>query len=373
MKKLLVAAIVAASVLVASGCERQNAPARGLAEGEISALLLTDATGIDDRSFNAAAWQGFLNFYGETWASTPSRGRLYDVLTAATMADYIPNLMMAVEEGYDLIVTAGFTWAEAVTTVATDSPDQNFLIVDVDWIDRPNVMQAIFAEHEGSFLVGAAAALQAIEDGIENPSFGFIGGVAGALITRFHVGFAQGVLYVLPNAELRDHYVNSWGEPALARTQAINWFDDGVFAIFSAAGASGNGTIVEAREQRIRGNNVWAIGVDSDQFFEGVYTGPDGRENSAVLTSMLKRVETSVVYALNAVRGGNFSGRTIRFDLPMDGVGFSTTNPALSAATAAEVDRIRQRIISGEIVVAETLAGARQTPNFPMTLWALDG
>jgi len=367
--KVVFATLIVASILATTGCERRDAPVRQLAEGEISALLLTDATGIDDRSFNAAAWQGMLDFYGETWDRTPNRGRLYDVLTAATMDMYIPNLRHAVDEGFDLIIATGFTWREALAEVAAIYPNQNFLIVDVAGIGMPNVMEAVFAEHEGSFLVGAAAALQAIEEGIENPRFGFIGGIPGALITRFHVGFVQGVLSIIPGADVLDFYVNSWGEPALARTQAMNWYNDGVFAIFSAAGASGNGTIAQAREERLMGRNVWAIGVDSDQFEEGRYSDTQ----SAVLTSMIKRVESSVVYALEAVEAGGFYGRTIVFDLPMEGVGFSTTNPALSPGVIARVEEIRERIISGDIVVESTLAASMLLPGFPQDLMAIDG
>ncbi|MCL2600489.1 MAG: BMP family ABC transporter substrate-binding protein [Treponema sp.] len=371
--KLVLVALAAASILTLGGCQRDGRAARGpirqLAEGEISAILLTDSSGIGDRSFNAAAWRGILEFYGEDWYYTPSRGRLYETLVAPAMEMYIPNLMLAVDEGYDLIVTAGFTWANSVSTVAGLNPRQNFLIVDVDWVHYPNVMQAMFAEHEGSFLVGAAAALQALEDGVENPRFGFIGGIAGAVITRFHVGFVQGVLSVIPDAEILEFYVNSWVEPAIARTQAISWYNDGVFAIFSAAGASGNGTIAEARDQRMMGRNVWAIGVDSDQFDEGLYTDT----SSAVLTSMIKRVESSVIYALNAVRDGTFYGRLATFDLAGGGVGFSTTNPALGPNVVSRLREIEQKIISGEIVVEPTLAAASRLPGFPQLIMARDG
>jgi len=372
MKKFAFAAAAAAFALAAAGCERQGVPA--LAEGEIRVMLLTDDSGIDDRSFNAAAWRGILEFFGETWDYAPSRGRLFNVVTAETAAMYITNLMHAIDERPDLIVTAGFTWRESVMSVAITNPQQNFLIVDVAGIGLPNVMEAVYVEHEGSFLVGAAAALQAIEEGVENPSFGFIGGIAGEIITRFHVGFVQGVLYVLPGAEIHSFYVGSFSEPALARTQAMNWFDAGVYAIFSAAGDSGNGAIIEAAAQRQAGRNVWAIGVDSDQFHEGLYPDFRAGPNSAVLTSMIKRVEAGVYYALGAVRDGSFYGRTVRFGLPEGGVGFSTANPALSEGVIARVEEIRQRIIDGDIAVAPTLAAARQIPGFPEVLTgAIDG
>jgi basic membrane protein A len=331
--------------------------------------LLTDATGIDDKSFNAAAWRGILAFYGDTWENPRLRGRNYDVITAQTQDMYVPNIRQATDEGNDLIVTTGFTFTDALGEVARQNPNQNYMIVDVDWVNLPNVLQAVYAEHEGSFLVGAAAALKSRADGISNPIFGFIGGIPGATITKFEVGYVQGVLSVLPNARIVDYYVNDWGNPALAKTQAKNWYDSGVYAIYSAAGGSGNGTIAQAKEYRAAGQNVWAIGVDSDQHDEGLL--PNSRE-SAVLTSMLKKVETSLVYGLNAVKNGTFKGETITFDLKSDGVGYAATNAALTSDIKTELERIRGRIVSGDIKIAATYAEAKRLSGFPQDLHAID-
>lgn len=357
----------AASLACVMGCQKRQDGSAGEGAG-ITVRLLTDATGIDDKSFNAAAWRGILEFYGDTWNNTKLRGSAYDVITAQTQDMYIPNLRQATDEGYDLIVTTGFTFAEALTEVASGNPHQKYLIVDVDWVGLPNVMQAIYAEHEGSYLAGAAAALKAQADNIRNPRFGFIGGVPGATITKFEVGFVQGVLSIIPNAEIVDYYVNSWGEPGLAKTQAKNWYDAGVYAIYSAAGGSGNGTIAQAKEYRAAGRNVWAIGVDSDQHEEGLYNNTD----SAVLTSMLKMVETSLVYGLNAVKNNNFRGEVITFDLKADGVGYSTTNPALSQDIVIQLEEIKQKIVNGEITIAATNAAAKELPGFPKNLKAMD-
>jgi basic membrane protein A len=361
------AAAVAVSLVFAAGCQKQQG---GSASGapQVTVRLLTDATGIDDKSFNAAAWRGILEFYGDTWNSTKQRGISYDVVTAQTQDMYIPNLRQATDEGYDLIVTTGFTFADALAEVAAGNPAQKYLIVDVDWVELPNVMQAIYAEHEGSYLVGAAAALKAQADGIQNPRFGFIGGVPGATITKFEVGYVQGILSVLPNAEVVDYYVNSWGEPGLAKTQAKNWYDTEVYAIYSAAGGSGNGTIAQAKEYRAAGRNIWAIGVDSDQHEEGLYNASD----SAVLTSMLKMVETSLVYGLNAIKNDTFRGEVITFDMKADGVGYSTTNPALSRGIVTQLEQIKQQIVSGQIRVAATNAEAKKIAGFPQNLKALD-
>ncbi|MDR0878527.1 MAG: BMP family ABC transporter substrate-binding protein [Treponema sp.] len=371
MKKVLVftvlAAVVAVSVMFL-GCNKKKSSDSAASGEQVTVRLLTDATGIDDKSFNAAAWRGILQFYGDTWNNARLRGKNYDVVTAQTQDMYIPNLRQATDEGYDLVVTTGFTFADALGEVAGGNPNQKYLIVDVDWVGLPNVMQAIYAEHEGSYLVGAAAALKARADGISNPRFGFIGGVPGKTITKFEVGFVQGVLSVTPDAQIVDYYVNSWGEPGLAKTQAKNWYDAGVYAIYSAAGGSGNGTIAQAKEYRSAGKNVWAIGVDSDQHEEGLYNTSD----SAVLTSMLKMVETSLIYGLNSVKNNTFRGEVITFDIKADGVGYSTTNSALSADIKTQLEQIKQKIVSGQIQIAATNADAKKLPGFPQNLRAVD-
>ena len=377
MKKsfFLIATVAVISAGLLAGCQKKapvegdGASRAGLAPDEITVRLVTDATGIDDKSYNASAWRGILEFYGDTWDNARKRGVAYDVVTAQTQDMYVPNLRQATDEGYDLIVATGFTWVDALSEVAKGNLRQKYMIVDeVLPGDNPNILQAIYAEHEASYLVGVAAALKAKEDGIANPRFGFIGGQPGAVITKFEVGYAQGVLSVIPNAQVVDYYVNSWGEPALAKTQAKIWYDTGVYAIYSAAGGSGNGTIAQAKEYRMAGRNVWAIGVDSDQFTEGLYTASD----SAVLTSMLKRVEASLVYALTAVKNNTFKGEVITFDLEKDGVGYSTTNSALSGSIVTELEAIKQKIINGEIVVAATNADAKKLPGFPQNLKAID-
>ncbi|MDR2418719.1 MAG: BMP family ABC transporter substrate-binding protein [Treponema sp.] len=335
---------------------------------EITMRLLTDATGIDDKSFNAASWRGILQFYGDTWDNPSKRGVSYDVVTAQTQDMFLPILLQATDEKYDLIVATSFMFGDVLMDVAGRNPNQKYLIIDVDWVNLPNVMQAVYAEHEGSYLVGAAAALKAKADGVSNPRFGFIGGIPGATITKFEVGFIQGVLSVIPDAQIVDYYVNDWGNPALAKTQAKNWYDSGVYAIYSAAGASGNGTIAQAKEYRLQGKNVWAIGVDSDQHEEGLYNATD----SAVLTSMVKRVETSLMYGLNAVKNGAFTGEAITFDLQKDGVGYSTSNSALTADISAQLEAVKQRIISGQLSIASTYAQAKTLPGFPQDLHALD-
>ena len=211
MKKIVFILILTVILTVSafSGGNKQpvssSSPSTLSPAGGVTVRLLTDATGVDDKSFNAAAWRGILEYYGDTWQNQKNRGKAYDWVTAQTQDMYIPNLRQATDEGYDLIITTGFTWAAALREVAAQNPKQQYLIVDYEEIDLPNVMRALYAEHEGSYLVGVAAALKAKADGMANPRFGFIGGVPGAVITKFEVGFIQGVFSIIPNTKIVDY------------------------------------------------------------------------------------------------------------------------------------------------------------------------
>ena len=365
MKKV---AIILSSLAVLLSCVACSKKAAVVEDNRPTVRLITDATGIDDKSFNAAAWRGILEFYGESWENAKSRGTKYDVVTCQTQDMYIPTLKQASDEGYDLIVTTGFTFADALDEVAPLYPDQKYMIVDVDWVDQPNVMNFVFTEEQGSYLVGVAAALQAQIDGVLVPRFGFIGGVPGATITKFEMGYIQGIRSVLPEAEVVDYYANDWGKPELAKTQAKNWYDNGVYAIFSAAGGTGNGTIAQAKEYRIQGKNVWAIGVDSDQYEDGLYED----KKSAVLTSMVKRVESATKYGLKAVVDGTFTGKVVNLSMKDDGVGFAITNADLKPDVVSRLLTLRQEVVDGKISIEPTYKGALEKNLAPAGLGALD-
>ena len=365
MKRMLIVILVLISVFAMS-CEKKQPKVETPALP--TSRLLTDATGIDDKSFNAAGWRGILAFYNDTWENQAQKGKLYDWVTAQTQDMYVPNLKQASDEKYDLIIVTGFTWADALIEVAPKYPNQKYLIVDVDWVGQTNVMEATFSEHEGSYLVGVAAALKAEVDGIQNPKFGFIGGIPGPVITKFEMGWVQGIRSVLPNAEIVDYYANDWGKPELAKAQAKNWYDSGVYAIFSAAGGTGNGTIAQAKEYRSQGKNVWAIGVDSDQYEDGVFA--EGK--SAVLTSMLKRVESATKIALDRIKENSFKGEVVVFDTQADGVGFSDKNPELGSEIVQKVNEIKEKIIKGDIKVVPTYGEAKAAGLVPSNLQASD-
>ncbi len=366
MKKTLAVVLMVLCCLTVFANGAKEAAATVASSDQIKVVLETDATGIDDKSFNAAAWRGILEFYGDNGAG---RGVYYENVTAQTADDYLPNLKIAADEDWDLIITTGFTWADATQAAAALYPDQKFIIVDVNYLNNTdNLIQYIYEEEQGSYLVGVAAATQAKEDGIADPKFGFVGGVAGATITKFEIGYIEGIKSVFPNAEIVDYYVNSWGDPALAKTAAKSMYDKGVYCIFAAAGGSGLGVINQAKEERTAGKNVWAIGVDSDQYEDGIYA--EGK--SAVLTSMLKMVENSTLDALNKIKNGTWEGGVVTQNMANNGVGYSTTNAELKAAAVKAADAAKEAILSGKIVVNKTYAASMAAGLAPAGLNALD-
>jgi basic membrane protein A len=362
----LIAVLAVSSVFSGGNKEKGRTTAT---DGQVTVRLLADASGIDDKSFNAAAWQGILEFYGDTWENTRQRGILYDVVSGQTRDQYVSLAQQVTDEKYSLIVSAGMSFADATGEVAAKNPNQKYMLIDEGGFNLPNVLEAIFAEQEGSYLVGVAAALKAKADNIPNPQFGFIGGVPGGTITRFEVGFIQGILSVIPDARIRDYYVGSWNDPGSAKTQAKNWYDSGVYMIFSAAGGSGNGTIVQAKEYRVQGKNVWAIGVDSDQYEDGLYNATE----SAVFTSMLKNVGNATRYGLEAIKNGTYKGGPLRFGLQNDGVGYAATNTrAMTKDIIDQIEKLRQQVLSGQIKLVSTYAEAKKLPRFPQDLKAMD-
>jgi basic membrane protein A len=380
MKKFLAAVSVLTVILALSVSCAKKDTAQGTSQsaaqdaaqqkqgGKPTIMLITDATGIDDKSFNAAAWRGILEYYGDTWESQKGRGTQYNTQTCQTQDAYVPTIKQASEQGYDIIMVTGFTFMGALAEVAPQYPKQNYAIVDVSGIGQPNVMEFLFTEEQGSYLVGVAAALKAQEDQINNPRFGFIGGVPGATITKFEMGYIQGVRSVIPDAPIVDYYANDWGAPDKAKTQAKNWYDAGVYMIYSAAGGTGLGTIAQAKEYRTQNKNVWTIGVDSDQYEDGVYSGT----KSAVITSMIKRVEAASLYALDAMETGTFKGGAVFINMSMNGVDFAKTNPELSPAIITKVEAVKSDIVAGSVKVAGTYKEALAQGLAPAGLGAKD-
>lgn len=336
LTSLLVLAIVFA------GCSDGN-KSTGPSDSTTDIGFVTDTGGIDDASFNQSTYEGIKRFVDE---STDTRTSTY--LQSEGDTNYEPNLTQLAENGYDLVVAAGYLFEGSLTTVATNFPDSKFLVIDTV-VAKPNVVSAVFAAEQGSFLVGVAAALKSIELGAT--SVGFLGGMESELIIAFESGFAQGVKAVDASLTVDVQYAGAFDDAAAGQTIAARMYDSGVKVIYHAAGGTGTGLIKEAKDRALAGDEVWAIGVDRDQYADGIYEG----EKSVILTSMLKRVDTVAYDVSKQVEDGTFDGGiTLTYDLASDGVGIPAENPNLSDEIVAQVNSYAEQIKNGTIVVKAT-------------------
>jgi len=310
--------------------------------------LVTDVGGIDDKSFNQGTWEG-VKLFGKEQGLKEGEGIKY--LQSSADADYIPNLSTFADEKLDLIIAPGFLFNEAMATVAAQYPAQKLMIIDSVVQDKdgkniPNVANAVFAANEGSFLAGVAAGLKAKAD--KKDTIGFVGGMQFPLIENFQVGFEQGVKAVLPAAKILVDYTGSFTDAGKGQAMAAKQYGAGAYIIFQVAGGSGNGVIKEAKERSAKGDIRWAIGVDKDQYADGIYAGT----KSAILTSMMKRVDVAAHDVAVMTMNGKFpGGQVLTFDLKSKGVGLPAKNPNLSPAIAKAVADYTAQIVSGKLKV----------------------
>ena len=269
-----------------------------------------------------------------------------DELEAITEEDRGPNLEALVENGNNPIIAVGFAFGDALAPIAEANPDTFFGWID-GYYDGANVITTGFAEHEGSFLVGVAAALNS-----PNGNVGFIGGQEIDLIKKFEAGFTAGAQAVNPDIVVQSQYLgaagdnSAWGSPDKAKEIALAWFADGTDVVYTAAGGSGRGTIEAAVEA---GDGKFGIGVDSDQYNTIGVVDPSLQE--FVLTSMLKRVDVAVFEVLKAQEEGSFAAGPVVYDLSVDGVGYATSGGYIDDIID-ELEAAKAGMISGEIVVS---------------------
>jgi len=308
-----------------------------MAEGDCSVGVVYDITGRGDRSFNDAAAAGLDQAAEELGAQTSES-------TPTGDGDRTERVQGLVDDGLGLVQGNGFLFFDSITEVATNNPDTSFSIVD-SVVELPNVASLTFAEEQGSFLVGAAAALKS-----QTGTIGFIGGVENDLIKKFEAGYAAGAEQVNPDIEILPQYItqppnfDGFNDPARAKEIAASMYEAGADVIYSAAGSSGLGAFEAAVEAGEPGE-VWAIGVDSDQ-----YNLVEEDLQPYILTSMLKKVDVATFEIINSFCAGDDIGGVQVFDLSVDGVDYSTTGGFVDDI-ADQLDELKQQIIDGEIEV----------------------
>ena len=303
--------------------------------------MVTDIGGIDDRSFNQSTWEG-LEQFGKENGLKEKEG--YDYLQSSDDSQYVTNINTLIRRDFDLVIAVGYALHDAVVEVADQKKDAHIAIIDEVIKGKDNVASITFKANEGSYLAGVAAALET-----KSKKIGFIGGMTGEIIGGFEAGFVAGVKAVDPSIKVDVEYAESFGDAAKGQTIAKRMYDSGADIIFHAAGGTGNGLFTEAKERKQKdpNANVWAIGVDRDQYDEGKV---DANTN-IVLTSVLKRVDVAAHEVATLAKDGKFpGGKTITYGLKENGVDLAE-NGALSDETKKKVEEYKQQIIDGKIEV----------------------
>jgi basic membrane protein A and related proteins len=303
-----------------------------LAQG-LKVGLVLDKGGKDDKSFNSAAYAGAKKAEKELGIELK--------YVEATDNNSLETLHRNfAQKKYDLIIGIGFAQTDAVKKVAALFPETKFALVDGD-VTAKNVRSLMFEEHEGSYLVGAAAAMKS-KTGV----VGFIGGMDIPLIRRFQKGFEAGVKSVNPKATVLVSYIGvtgeAWNNPAKAKEIAYSQVSQKADVIFHAAGASGSGLFDAASEKKI-----FAIGVDSNQNWV---------KPGVVLTSMLKKVDVAVFETIKSVKASQFQAGTYRFGLKDGGIDWALDENNKSLWSATEIEKlnaVKKSIVTGKVSVPD--------------------
>ncbi len=301
--------------------------------------LAFDVGGEGDLSFNDSALDGLTKAVEELGATCTTGEAAVDEPESARE----DRLVQMADAGMNPIIGVGFAYSEAMNAVAPDYPETSFAVIDgfdPDDEANDNVAYLGFAEEQGSYLVGVAAATKS-----EAGHIGFVGGVNGDLIKKFEAGYVAGAKSVDPAITVDVSYIQEsdikgFNDPAGGKSAATAIFDAGADIVYHASGASGSGVFEAATEA-----DAWAIGVDSDQYL----TAPADQQPH-ILTSMLKRVDVATFAMIESVANGSPLVSYTVYDLAADGVGYSTSGGFVDDITG-DLDAAKEEIVSGAVKV----------------------
>ncbi|WP_167521436.1 BMP family lipoprotein [Microbispora triticiradicis] len=297
-----------------------------------------DIGGRGDGSFNDAAARGL----DQAESELKIEKKELEATAGETDAQKEERLRLLANGGYNPVIAVGFVYSGPLVKVAKEFPDVKFAIVDDDAAKADNITNLMFAEEQGSFLVGAAAALKS-----EKGNIGFVGGVDVPLIHKFEAGFEAGAKAVKPDIKIQTKYLTQppdfggFGDPAKGKTAATGMYDAGADVVYQAAGGSGGGVFEAAKAAK-----AMAIGVDSDQAALPAYA--DFKD--VIMTSMIKKVDVAVFDFLKNFTSGTVKPGPAIYDLKAGGVDYSTTGGKIDDIKP-KIDEYKQKIISGEISV----------------------
>lgn len=320
-----------------SAAKQQPAPLFGLATG---------LGGIEDDSYNDMLYNGMV-------LARAKLGIQYLVETPERVEDDVPIMESLISRGCRVIIAGGgYHMIEPVEILSRKHPDVVFVLMDDVAASYPeNVASVTFRQNEGSFLVGALAALLS-----ETGRIAFLGAADLPVINDFLVGYQQGATHVRQGVNVTEAFIanslkaggNPFEAPVMAESLASQLYEADHDVIFAVAAGSNRGVFHAASDYQ-----TFAIGVDSDQ---------DHMAKGYILTSMLKRLDRAIVLMVQKILEGTLENRNYSLGLKEDGVGLSSmtyTRMLIPSQVQQRIDILRQEIEAGEIKVRTTMPQAQ--------------
>ncbi|MDA8210438.1 MAG: BMP family ABC transporter substrate-binding protein [Clostridia bacterium] len=351
---VMVISVVAAGCSSKESSSQKDSKETSPAKESVKVGMVTDSGTIDDKSFNQGTWEGILKYKNEKKTIEEK----YLQPSGEQHTDYVNAVNDLVDSGYKIIVTPGFKFETAINEAASNHKDTTFILIDgmthkgdFKFVKHDNVVSVFFKENESAFLAGVAAALST-----NTGKLGFIGGMEIPPVQRFGWGYQAGVKYANEKfgtkAEIVDYlYQGSFNDTAAGQTLAAGMYNKGVDIIFHAAGSVGIGVFNEAKQRAEKGQKVYVIGVDVDQF----ETGKISSGKSVTLTSAMKRIDVAAYDYIDAKLKGKFpGGEIITLSLAENGVGLPENNPNLSEDTIKKIAEVKKEILEKKITVPST-------------------
>ncbi len=304
----------------------------GAEAADFKPAVIYDPGGKFDKSFNESVFNGIRRFTEETGVEVME-------LQVTDEARRRQAMERMIRRGATVLLGVGFAQADAINAVAEANPDRQFSIIDVFWLDQPNLRQYSFKEHEGSYLVGVAAAMKS-----ETGTVGFVGGMDSPQIRKFACGYVQGAKSVSRDVTVLRNMTGTtaaaWNDPARGAELTRGQIAGGADVVFHAAGGTGIGVIRAAADA-----GKLSIGVDSNQN----HLAP-----GSVLTSMVKRVDLAAYQTFMDAMNGEFTAGIRSLGLAEDGVGWAVDEHNRALVTGeieAAVETAKRAIISGAVKV----------------------
>ncbi len=344
--KALAGAVAATAAIgvIAAGCGDDTKTTAGggtdstaAPVSDFTAGLVSDIGKFNDRSFNQSGLEGLKR------AETELGVKIRPIESRAA-GDYIANLTTLARKKEGVTIAIGFLMADAIDTVAKKFPQQNFAIVDYPQValksTPANVRGLTFATNENSYLIGYMAAKMAKAKGGKQV-ISAVGGLKIPTVDIFIAGYKAGAKAANPGVTVLVDYSQDFVAQAKCKELALDQISKGSQVVFQVAGGCGLGSLSAAADK-----GAWGVGVDRDQSDLGPH----------MLTSAVKRVDTSVFETVKAAKDGTFKGGTdATFDLKNDGVSLGTISPKVPKELLDEVEALKQKIIAGGVKIPTEL------------------